>query len=383
MVESGCCELLLSVADGFAEDSLTMKDVLVLFGGESPEYSVSCNSAACLIRAIDELGLTVHRVGVTREGKWLFTEATFDEIYDGESWIDLCGNKPVAISLDPKDHGYIVFDGDAFEKRRVDVCFPMIHGNTGEDGKIQGLLDVAGIPYVGSGVRASACCMDKVATMVFAEECGVPIPRYYACHRDDYLADPEGVEAAIDAFFTEGGISQYPIFVKPASTGSSVGISRVVSRDELGAALDEAAKYPGRLIVEQGIVGREIKIAVLGNNEITMGDTCECVVVDGVFNDFNLKYNSGGTHKVIPADLEESVVDELFVLTERLYKALGCKGFARVDWFVTPDNKIVFNDANTVPGFADHSIYPLMFSSKGVGYHELVSKLLELSSLDD
>ena len=359
-----------------------MKDVFVLFGGASPEYPVSCNSAASLVGAIVELGLNAHCVGVTQEGEWLLTEASPEQIYDGESWKNVDGNKSVTLSLNPKDHGYMVFDGDSWKCVSVDVAFPMIHGNTGEDGKIQGLLDVAGIPYVGSGVRASANCMDKVATMVFAEECNVPVPRYFYCHRDEYLADKEGIEQAIHDYFTEGGVSQYPIFVKPASTGSSVGISRVTEKAELRAALDEAAKYPGRLIVEQGIVGREIKIAVMGNDDIVMGHTCECVV-DGVFNDFNLKYNSGGSHKIIPADLEPSVTEELYALTEKLYRNIGCKGFARVDWFVTPDNKVVFNEANTVPGFTEHSIYPLMFKSKGIEYPELVRQLLELSSLDD
>ena len=358
------------------------KSVLVLFGGASPEYFVSCQSAGALIDALLELGHSVHALGITQDGTWIHTHAGTEAIADGKTWIEDAENVPAGICLDRGKQAFYVVEDGAMRLFEVDVAFPIIHGSTGEDGRIQGILDIAGIPYVGCGVRSSACCMDKATTMLFAEECGIRTPRYFVCEREDYLEDPDGITQAIYDLFTVDGVHQYPIFVKPASTGSSVGISCVENDEALPEALALAAQYPGKLIVEEGIKGRELKVAVLGNENPEVGAPCEIMVKGDIFNSFELKYESSGSHKIIPADLPQSVVDDLNRHSLNLYRALGCRGFARIDYFVTEDNQVVFNEANTVPGFTAHSVYPLMFKAVGVGYNELVEKLLETGRFD-
>lgn len=353
------------------------KDLLVIFGGASPEYEVSCGSGASLIAAIDRERYCVHAVGVSKSGEWFLTKASRDEIADAETWLKHPDNRKAILSPDRSDHGLLIFDGDQVRKQHIDVVFPIIHGATGEDGRLQGLLDIAGIPYVGSGVCASACSMDKTVTMVFADLCGIKRPEYYACDVDDYKADPEGVKNAILSFFRDRLDKVFPLFVKPASTGSSVGISKVESEEQLRPALDVASQFPGHLIIEQGIDGREIKVAVAGNTELVAGDICECIV-NGIFNDYSLKYKSSGSHKQIPADIPAEKAEELKEYSKRIYKCLGCKGFARVDFFLQKDGVIVFNEINTVPGFTDHSIYSLMFASKGKPYPELVEDLIQM-----
>lgn len=359
------------------------KDILVVFGGASPEYYVSCRSGADVIGAISREKYNVHCLGITQDGQWLLTEATPAEISDGETWLS-CNNRPAILSPDRVNPGLLILDCNTYKRQRIDVVFPIIHGDTGEDGKIQGLLEIAGIPYVGSGVCASACSMDKSVTMIFAEHCGVRCPEYFACDGQEYLKDPKGVAESILGYFEDCLPEVFPLFVKPASTGSSVGISKVSCVEEMDAALKIAAQYPGRLIIEEGIVGREVKVAVLGNRELLVGEICECVVDHGVFNDFDLKYKGAGSHKKIPADLPEDTVEELKRSARKIYACLGCSGFARVDFFVrNSDGAIVFNEINTVPGLTAKSIYSLMFDKTGIPYEELIEKLINLGLEDE
>jgi len=353
------------------------KEILVIFGGASPEHEVSCASAASLIGAISREKYNVHCIGITKAGNWLLTEASTEEILDAQSWLNHPGNRKAIISPDRQDHGMLVFDENGYSKVHIDVVFSIIHGETGEDGQLQGLLDVAGIPYVGSGVCASACSMDKSVTATFARQCGVRLPEYFACSCSQFLAAPEATAAQIEAFFAGKLKEVYPLFVKPASTGSSVGISKVNNAEELLAALHVAAQYPGNLIVEEAIVGREVKVAVLGGaNGIQVGEICEVMVANGIFNDFKLKYKSTGSHKKIPADLPEAVNEELKKQAIQIYTALGCSGFSRVDFFVKYDDTVVFNEINTVPGFTRGSIYSLMFDAAGMPYEDLVEALI-------
>lgn len=356
------------------------RDILVVFGGASPEYEVSCASAAALIGAISTEKYRVHCVGITREGRWILTQASVDAIGDSESWLKADGNCPAVLSPDRGDHGLLIFAGQECRKQRIDVVFPIIHGETGEDGKLQGLLELSGIPYVGCGVCASACSMDKSVTMLFADLCGLQCPEHFCCDASAFLHEPQKVAGQILEHFNAKLGHVFPLFVKPASTGSSIGISKVNNEDELLHALNVAAQFGGRLVVEENIVGKEIKVAVLGGGqEIRLGELCEIVVENGIFNDFKLKYKSGGSHKKIPAELPKETEEQLRRDAVAIYQILGCTGFSRVDFFVTEDSRVIFNEINTVPGFTRGSIYSLMMDKAGIPYEELVQDLIEMA----
>ena len=356
------------------------KEILVVFGGASPEHEVSCASAAELIGAISREKYNVHCLGITKEGNWILTEASTEEISDAQRWLTHASNCKAILSPDRADHSLVVFDKTGLRKQHIDVVFPIIHGETGEDGQLQGLLEIAGIPYVGSGVCASACSMDKSITVNFAKLCNVRFPEYYACACKEFLAAPEETAACVVKHFRDTLGNVFPLFVKPASTGSSVGISKVHNEAELMDALRLAAQYPGHLIVEENIVGKEIKVAVLGQeHDIQVGALCEVVVENGIFNTFELKYKSNGIHKKIPAELPEAVVQELKDSAVNIYQSLGCRGFARVDFFLKDNNTIIFNEINTVPGFTRGSIYAMMFEKAGVPYETLVEELIRMA----
>lgn len=356
------------------------KDILVVFGGASPEYEVSCASAAALIGAISREKYNVHCVGVTREGRWILTRAPVETIGDSENWLKDAGNCPAVLSPDRGDHGLLIFDGQICRKQHIDVVFPIIHGETGEDGELQGLLELAGIPYVGCGVCASACSMDKSVTMLFAGLCGLRCPEHFSCTASSFLRAPEEIYGQIVDHFNAKMDHVFPLFVKPASTGSSIGISKVHNKEELLQALHIAAHYGGRLVVEENIVGKEVKVAVLGSGHgIRLGELCEIVTENSIFNDFKLKYKSGGSHKKIPAELPKETEEQLRRDAVAIYQILGCAGFSRVDFFVTEDGRVIFNEINTVPGFTRGSIYSLMMDKAGVSYEELVQSLIDMA----
>lgn len=353
------------------------KTVLVIFGGASPEHDVSCESAAALIPAISGNAYNVLVVGITKTGGWLLTEAPAEDIADAESWLSHPGNRKAVLSPDREHHGLLIEQEDGWRLVPVDCVFPIIHGETGEDGSIQGLLELSGIPYVGSGVCASSCGMDKSVSMMYADVCGVRRPLFFACEHEEYIHAPERTAEEIKEFFSRELGRIYPLFVKPASTGSSVGISKVSTDEDLASALALAAQYPGRLIVEENIEGRELKVAVRGCGDTAeAAEICEIKVVDNAFNSFELKYKGTGSHKKIPADIPAEKASEMKAMAIALYKKFGCRGFARVDFFLKEDGEIVFNEINTVPGFSEHSIYSLMFAESGVSYGELVNSMI-------
>lgn len=356
--------------------SLEKKSILVLFGGASPEYQVSCNSAASLIEAIPTEKYDVVIVGISKDGEWFLTNADTDEINDSKSWLNRVDNKKAVLSPDKNHKGLLVLENDGWSLIKIDGIFPMIHGETGEDGKLPALFELCGIPYVGSGVCASACSMDKTVTMIFADLCNVKRPEFYSCSSYDFVSAPQKITDDVVSFFEEKVGFVFPVFVKPASTGSSIGISKVNNRDELYKALEIASQFNGNIIVEENISGRELKVAVLDDGEPIAGDICEIMLNSDAFNSYDLKYKSVGSHKSIPADLTEDKTEEIKNAAIAVYKKLQCKGFARVDFFLKNNGEIYFNEINTVPGFSKHSIYPLMFESIGISYEELIEKLL-------
>lgn len=340
------------------------KKIAVIFGGKSDEYEVSLNSVANILKALDASKYDVTKIGITKDGKWYITEANEEQIASGE-WINHAGNQEYALSADPN-------------KKDFDCIIPVLHGDHGEDGEIQGLFQMAEIPYVGSGVKASANGMDKTAAKQIARATGVRMAEHYVVRIANFTknADKE-VENAIDAL---GG--KFPVFVKPSSAGSSVGVTKVKTADGLKVALKEALKYDHKALVEECIVGREMEIAVLGNLEPIASSIGE-ISSAAEFYDYDSKYINPEIQTSIVKDLPETVVAEFKESAINIYKELDCRGLARVDFFYADEAKdgkrIVFNEINTFPGFTNISMYPMLWRHDGIETPELMDKLIDLA----
>lgn len=357
-----------------------MINVLVVFGSMTPEHDLSCMSAGYIKEQIDREKFNPIFVGITADGKWLYTEASADEIRDAKAWEQSATNRKAILDTDFGAKQLLVFEADgSVSKKPVDVVFARIAGNTGEDGKLQGLWELAGIPYVGCGVMASAVSMDKEISYLFADELGLRRPKTYAVWAHEYRDNREAVLLDIkDKLTSKLG---YPVFAKPASTGSSIGITKVHEEAELAKALDDAFQYGDKVVLEEGITGSEIKVGVLGNDDVEIGAICE-LLSNGDFNDFSTKYLAHTSTKNIPADLSPEVEAMIKEKTIAIYKAMNCRGFSRIDFFLTEDNELVFNEINSMPGFKPESLYPELFKAVGVEYTELITRLLELALED-
>ena len=359
----------------------TMKNVLIVFGSMTPEHDLSCKSAATIVQAIDREKYNPMVVGITGDGKWFYTESTPEEIASCTEWETSPTNRKAV--LDP-DHGakkLLIFEKDGSVRTEdIDIVFARIAGNTGEDGKLQGLFEIAGIPYVGCGVMSSACSMDKMTSYLFADSIGLRRPMTQIVFREDYEKDKDGTIAAIrDDLIKRAG---YPIFVKPVATGSSVGITKAHEESELKDALDKACSFGRKVVLEENISGAEIKVGVLGNDAEKIGAICE-LLSNGDWNDFSTKYVAHSSTKNIPADFDKETEDMIKEATVKIYRALECRGFSRVDFFLTEDNELVFNEINTMPGFKPESVYPELFTAIGMSYTDLITELLETAGCDE
>jgi D-alanine-D-alanine ligase len=339
--------------------------VAVVFGGRSTEHAISCLSAGTVQAALKEAGYEVVPVAVTREGGWLL--AASDQAYarDGDRLPEVLGGEAVSFSADPTAPGLITAGGRRVE---VDVVFPVLHGRYGEDGTVQGLLEMAGVPYVGSGVYASAASMDKAHMKMTLRAAGLPVADYEVIPPGGRLRD--GVLERLGT----------PVFVKPARGGSSIGISKVRSAGGLAAAIAAAAASDPKVLVEANVTGREIECGVLaavGGGRAQASVPAEVTVAGGVdFYDFAAKYLSDATTFTVPADLPEAVTAQVQSLAVAAYEALDCAGLARVDAFVCPDGRVMLNELNTMPGFTAASMYPRMWAATGVDLPELVDRLV-------
>lgn len=348
------------------------KTVLVIFGGTGMEYYATCRLFCDTIAAIDKEKYNVLKIGITPEGKWLLTDAEPAEIKDGKQWIEKPGNTPAYIVPEEGEQKILILEGDGYRTEHVDVAFPMIHGYGGEDGRMQGMLDMSGIPYVGSGMIASALSLDKEYTYIFAELLGFKMPKYCVLRKKEYEENKENIEDVI-------GID-YPLYVKPMNGGTSVGTSRVANREELIGAIDLAFKYDRRIVIEEEIpMKKELKVSVLGNDDPIVGAPCE--EVPGGFYDYDTKA-LGLAKKAIPADITEEVRKEIEELSLQLYKRLDCRGMARVDFFLTPDDEVYFNEINTIPGMGAQSNFSRMFGVIGIDYETLVQKMIDTAEND-
>ena len=345
-----------------------MISVCVLFGGISSEHEVSLRSAASVIRNIKKDKYIPHMLGITKEGQWLYYSGDVQAIESGQ-WLQ---NKeflqPAIISPDRTKPGILLIDKNDIIP--LDVAFPVLHGKNGEDGTIQGLFELAGIPCVGCGVLSSAVCMDKEIAHRLLIEAGIPKTKLICITKKD-MADISSL-----TYRSEKELG-YPIFVKPANTGSSIGVAKAENTTRLITAIEEAFAWDHKVILEQAVPGREIECAVMGNeNPIAADVLAEIVSAPGSFYDYNAKYINDSAKLVIPAHMEPEKAVEIRKLALDVYRALDCRGFARVDFFLRPDGKVILNEVNTIPGFTSISMFPKMFIESGVPYSEIVERLI-------
>ena len=346
------------------------KKILILFGGTSPEHEVSRNSAACVSREINRELFDVDLIGITKDGRWLLTKAVPEEMADGR-WEHREDNIPAVISPDRSVHGYVAEGSSVY----VDCVFPVFHGECGEDGTIQGMLHISGIPYVGADVTSSACSMDKSVTKQIVDHTSIRQAKYYCTNRYDFAVRSLEILQEIEEKL--GG--RYPMFVKPANTGSSVGISKVNDRNQLFEGIKTALELDFKVLIEETIKGREFETAVLGNSEVQVAPVGE-VISGNEFYDYEAKYSTTLQKTGIVTDVDTEKLDEFRSAAAIIYKAMGCRGMARVDFFYEDETgELVFNELNTIPGFTPTSMYPQMWQAAGLAYDELITKLIELA----
>ena len=348
------------------------RSVCILFGGISPEHEVSLRSAESVLNNIDKSKYNVFPVGITKTGDWVLFGGTDYSMLPAGTWLDCPKDRRAAISP-VRGQGLLTFEGDCVVRERIDLVFPVLHGANGEDGAIQGLLQLAGIPYVGPHIAASAVAMDKTLTKLVADQAGVRQARWQLVRREELAARREPVLDSLEANFA------FPMFVKPAGTGSSVGVSKARDRQTLAAALDEAAKFDRKILVEEFIDGREVEVAVLGN-DTPVASICGEIDSGVDFYDYEAKYVTDTSTAYIPARISERAQEAVREAAVKIYAAIGCQGLSRVDFFVTrKGEEVVFNEINTIPGFTSISMYPKLFGASGIPYSALIDQLLELA----
>jgi D-alanine-D-alanine ligase len=348
--------------------------VAVVFGGRSTEHTISCVSAGSVLAALDRTVYDVVAVGITPEGRWVLAPDDPAQLaISGRELPAVKDGAAVVLPGDPTAGGLIPLEGGPAVLGAVDVVFPVLHGPYGEDGTIQGLLEMADVPYVGSGVLASAAAMDKAVARVLLAAAGIPVTAAVVVRRGDWDEHTVAVERRV----RELGL---PVFVKPARGGSSIGISKVTEWDQLPAAMDEALRCDPKVLVEAAVVGREVECGIL---EDEYGRPAASVpaevrlVGDYAFYDFEAKYLDAATELDCPANLPDGVTERLQDLARRAFVALDCAGLARVDFFVGPDGALTLNEVNTMPGFTPSSMFPRMWAATGVDYPALVDRLVK------
>lgn len=345
----------------------------ILFGGKSSEYEVSLSSAYALLSNVDREKYDVFTIGITKDGKWYLFEGDAERILDGSWFKSDVYEVLVSPSYGRRRLG-VLREGGRIEKVTLDVVFPVLHGKFGEDGRVQGLLSVAGIPTVGCGCTASAVCMDKALTKtVVASADIVRQARAVVAYSRD------GAEDARRRAEAEIG---YPMFIKPASSGSSVGCSKVKDGSTFDKAVQAAFAEDGKILIEECITGREIEVAVLEEGgRLTVSVPAEIDVGSSEFYDYETKYVSDESSFYIPARIDEEAQKNASATAAKIFTVLGCRGLSRVDFFYTAEGELIFNEINTLPGFTPISMYPKLMGHAGIGYSELIDRLIR-SALD-
>ena len=340
------------------------KTIACFFGGKSSEYEVSLKSASQIIEAIDKDKYKLIFIGITKEGKIYKYDGEIGNICNDTWHLSKCN--PVVISPN-QDKGLYVFSENKYDFIGIDLAFIMIHGKNGEDGRLQGLLELSGIPYTGCDMLSSAICMDKYLAHELVKSKNILVPKAFLVPKDyDF-----------DSIKTKTLMLGFPVYVKPVNGGSSIGISKVYNSDELLLAIKKAFKYDSKVIIEENIVANEVGCAVIGNNNLIIGEVDEMILqID--FLDYGEKYNNSNIEILLPANLSDEVRQKIRKTALHIYKTLGCSGFARVDMFYTKDGQLYFNEVNTIPGFTTKSRFPNMLKAIGYSYAEIVEKIIEL-----
>ena len=352
----------------------------VIFGGRSGEHEVSVRSARSVITAIDKSKYEVVPIAITKEGNWLGSAAAV-QFFPAETQRMLAAQKDsegtdVTILGDPSRKGLITLDAEESSPQRLDVVFPVLHGTFGEDGTLQGLLEMAALPFVGCGTLASACGMDKVTMKALFKDAGLPICRHTWLLRADWDRDQNKVTRRI---VREIG---FPCFVKPANLGSSVGVSKATDKKSLAKAIDLAARYDRKIMVEEEVLGREIECAVIGNDEPRASLPGEYVIHEesARFLDYTEKYSStGNVEFIVPARIPKATVKKIQNMAATAYKAIDASGLSRVDFFLKPDGELLINEVNTLPGLTDVSGFPKMWEATGIPFTRVIDQLVELA----
>ena len=346
--------------------------VCILFGGISPEHEVSLRSAESVLNNIDHNKYNVFPVGITKDGDWIYFGGKDYSMLPTGAWKNHPDNRRAAISP-VRGQGLLTFEGDCVVRERIDVVFPVLHGENGEDGAMQGLLQMAGIPYVGPHVYASAVAMDKTLTKLVVDQAGVTQAAWHLVRRQDLEYHMDNILDALEKKFS------YPMFVKPAGTGSSVGVSKAADREALRQALLAASVFDKKILVEEFIHGREVEVAVMGN-ENPVASVCGEIDSGADFYDYDAKYITDTSVAYIPARISAEAEEFVREAAVKVYSAIGCQGLSRVDFFVTYEGeRVVFNEINTLPGFTSISMYPKLFAASGIPYSELIDELIKLA----
>ena len=346
---------------------MSKKSIAILFGGNSTEYAVSLQSAYAVLQNINSNRYDSVPIGITRSGEWYHYTGAIEKIADNTWFGDAQNLHPVFLSPNRSMGGLLEFSANQYQMLKLDLVFPVLHGKNGEDGTIQGIFELAGVPVVGCNTLASALCMDKDRAHKLVSLAGIPVPKSVTFKRRDREAACREIAAKL----------RYPLFVKPVRAGSSFGITKVLERKELDAAIELAFAHDTEVIVEEMVDGFEVGCAVLGIDELTIGRVDEIELTNGFF-DYTEKYTLQSATIHMPARLDVQTEKRIQNTAVTIYRTLGCSGFARVDLFYTPSGEIIFNEVNTIPGFTAHSRYPNMMKGIGLSFAQLLDKLIGL-----
>ena len=348
---------------------MSKKTVAVIFGGRSPEHDVSVTSAAGILQNIDREKFNVVPVRISKSGVWTYLKNV--EIPVSPDKLESDG--PELFLRNPSDPGFLIYENGSLEKLDIDVVFPVLHGPFGEDGTIQGMLQMSGIPFVGAGTAGSAIGMDKVLMKeIFLQE-NLPAVDFMWFLRKSWIKNRSVI---INAVEKEIG---FPCFIKPANAGSSIGISKVKSKEDLDDAVEKAAMYDRKVLAEKAVNARELECAVLGNDYPEASVVGE-IIPGNEFYDYDAKYQNKDSKTIAPADITEEVSKRVQALAKKAFSAIDCAGMARVDFlFDSEKNEIFLNEINTIPGFTPISMYPVLWEKTGISYTDLITKLIELA----
>ena len=342
-----------------------MKNIALIFGGCSPEYEVSLQSAYAVITHIDRHKYAPILIGISRDGDWFIFDGSTEKLIN-DTWCNTDDCTPVTVHLSRTEHNLLLLKDEKTEAIHIDAVFPILHGRNGEDGTVQGMFDLIDIPVIGCGVLASALCMDKDRAHKLAGAAGISVPNSFVIKKGT------DVQTALMKADHIG----YPLFVKPMKAGSSYGVTKVGISNELPAAIKLAFEYDEEVIVEECISGFEVGCAVLGKENLIIGEVDEIELSDGFF-DYTEKYTLKNSSIHVPARVDSQTAERIRQTAETIYRALGCSGFARVDMFLSDSGEIFFNEVNTIPGFTTHSRFPNMMKAAGISFEQIISTAIE------